>query len=223
MTKLFTGLIITLYVSILSCNEDNSPTQSKQSNANGTLLSQVEELKKTIPETNRNSDNDDWQDNVYRNRFYKFRVEFPKNWEYDKGTTKTTIARALNREYAAAISVTVTHLPDKPKNPNNIFESASMNDYEMQFNELLAIQNTKAENFKIEKGALNNFPAYIIQFTSKVSSGTKSYIYISKQIQCYYESKIYQININLPEDMYDSAMNIFYNRVINSFNFEISY
>lgn len=223
MTKFFAGLISLICITTFSCNQPDKKQQTQDTKSKDNFQSEIEEYKKSIPETNKNPDNDEWSDNVYRNRFYKFRVEFPKGWEYDKGTTKTTLARALNRQYAAAISVTVTHLPDQPKNPNSIFESNPMDSYATEFNKLLALQNTKAENFKIEKGALNNFPAYLIQFTSKVSSGTESYIYLSKQIQCYYNSKIYQININLPEDMDDADMNKFYNRVVNSFNFEIAY
>jgi hypothetical protein len=223
MYKFAAVLISLICVTIFSCNQSDKKQEAEAANSKGDFQSEVEEFKNSIPETNRSSDNDEWTGNLYRNKFYKFRIEFPKGWEYDKGTTKSTLARALNRPYAAVLSVTVTHLPDQPKNPDNIFESAPMNDYATEFNRLLALQNTKAEKFKIEAGALNNFPAYLIQFSSKVSSGTESYIYLSKQIQCYYDSKIYQININLPEDLYDSEMNKFYNRVINSFNFEIAY
>lgn len=223
MTKLLIGLTFFICVAILSCDQPQTQQQTQDTKETTNLQSEIDDYKKTIPETNQHPQNSEWRNNVYRNKFYKFRVEFPKGWEYDNGTTKSTLARALNREYAAAISVTITHLPDQPKNPNNIFESTPMQDYSRQFNEMLALQNTKAENFNIEKGALNNFPAYIIDFTSKVSSGLQSYIYLSKQIQCYYDGKIYQVNLNLPKDLYDAQMERDYNRVVNSFNFEIAY
>lgn len=224
MTKLLFKLTALFGFIFLSCNQSDGkqqPQETKQTTTN--LQSEAENYKKTIPETNQAPQNSQWRNNVYRNKLYKFRVEFPKGWEYDDGTTKSTLARALNREYAAAISVTVTHLPDQPKNPNNIFESMPLQNYTSQFNELLALQNTKAENLNIEKSALNNFPAYVIDFTRKVSSGTQSDIYLSKQIQCYYDKKIYQVNLNLPKDLYDVQMERDFNRVVNSFNFEIAY
>lgn len=223
MTKLLFKLTALLGFFMCSCNQANEKQQTQETKLTTNLQSEIESYKKTIPETNQDPKNAKWRNNVYRNKFYKFRVEFPKGWEYDNGTTKSTLARALNREYAAAISATVTHLPDLPKNSNNIFESMPAQDYPRQFNELLALQNTKAENLSIEKGALNNFPAYVIDFTSKVSSGTQSYIYQSKQIQCYYDGKIYQVNLNLPIDLYDTQMERDFNRVVNSFNFEIAY
>ncbi len=220
---LFKGLFFLFAITASGCSTPDNKTQEKIAEPKKDFQTKIEDYKKTIPGTVKNSANDEWRENVYRNRFYKFRVEFPKGWEYDNGSTKTTLARALNRKYAAAISVTVTHLPDNPKNPNNIFESYTEETLLSEFNKLLAMQNTKAENFKIQKGALNNFPAYLIQFTNEASSGTESYIYLSKQVFCYYDSKIYQVNINLPEEMYDANMNKWYNRVVNSFNFEISY
>jgi len=183
----------------------------------------VDDYKKSIPETIKGSETEEWNDNVYRNKIYKFRVEFPKNWEFDKGTAKHTVARAINRNYVAVIAVTIMHLPDQPKNPNNIIESTSAAEYKAEFNKLLSLQNTKAENLNIKEGSLNNFPAYIIDFTHKASSGTQTEIFKTIQIQSYYNSIIYQITLNVPTDKFDSEINLIFNRVLNSFNFELAY
>lgn len=226
MTKLIFGLFFLTYITMVGCDQTEKKQPQEQDSKTKTEKSfqeEIQEYKKTIPATNRNPENDEWRNNVYRNKFYKFRIEFPKGWEYDAGTTKTTLARAINREHGAAFSVTITHLPDEPPYPNDIIKSSPPDEYGKDFNKILALQNTKAENLKIEKGFLNNFPAYLIEFTQVVSSGSRTFTYLGKQIQCYYDSKIYQINLNLPVDAYDNEMNKFYHRVVESFNFEIAY
>ena len=225
MTKLISRLLFLICITAVGCNQtEKKEPQAKDPPKEKTFKEEIQDYKKTIPATNKEPENDIWNRNVYRNNFYKFRVEFPKGWEYDNGTTKSTLARALNRESGAAFSVTVSHLPDKPTNPNDITESYSTTDqFEKYLNEALALQNTKAENFKIQKGYLNNFPAYLIEFTHVVSAGARTYTYLGKQVQCYNDSKIYQVNLNLPLDEYDNEMNKLYHRVVESFNFEIVY
>jgi hypothetical protein len=223
MPKFCIGLLVAVCCTALSCNQPAKQSKSSEAIPKNDLQSEVDEYKKSIPETNKDSGTDEWNDNVYRNKVYKFRVEFPKNWEFDKGTAKHTVARAINRNYVAVIAVTIMHLPDQPKNPNNIIESTSAAEYKAEFNKLLALQNTKAENLNIKEGSLNNFPAYIIDFTHKASSGTQTEIFKTIQIQSYYNSIIYQVTLNIPTDKFDSEINLIFNRVLNSFNFELAY
>lgn len=224
MLKNLKIVLAILSIAFCSCSTPDKKEKIKEEPIKAdNLQKEIDELKKVIPETNKNPDNDEWNGNTYRNRFYKLRVEFPKDWEYDKGTTKITLARAINRDFVAVISVTVKHLPPPVTNPNNIFETQSIEEYKSVFKQFLALQNVEAKSLKIEKGTLNNFPAYIIEFRSKASSGTISEMYLAKQIQCYYDSKIYQINLNIPERLYDNNIETIFNRVIHSFNFEIVY
>ena len=193
-------------------------------NENATSKSKINEDLKTndaLPTTDKNKTNEEWNDEVYRNKKYNFRIQFPKQWEFDKGTSNITLARALNREKGIAISVGVTHLADIPKNPNDIIKSISISDFKTDLiKELLKVQNTKAENFTTDKGFLNNFPAYILQFTSIQSSGKKSYEFLSKQVHCYYKSKIYVIAINIPTDEWTNEISVVFDRVVESFIFE---
>jgi hypothetical protein len=180
--------------------------------------------KDAVPTTDKSKSNEEWNDEVYRNKKYQFRLQFPKQWEYDRGTSKSTLARALNREKGIAISLGVTHLPENPQYPDDISKSFSASDYKTDLlKQLLTMQNTKVENFNIRNGFLNNFPAYILQFTSLQSSGTKSYMFLSKQVHCYFKSKLYVLTINLPTDEWTSEVSIMFDRVIESFNFEIVY
>lgn len=202
-------------------------TLSITSDKNISSNSEVDEYMKykdAVPDTDKSKANEEWNDEVYRNKKYQFRLQFPKQWEYDKGTSKNTLARALNREKGIAISVGVTHLPNNPKHPNDINKSISASDFKTDLlKQLLKMQNTKAENFNIQDGFLNNFPAYILQFTSLQSSGTKSYEFLSKQVHCYYKSKIYVLAINLPTDEWTKEISIIFDGVVESFNFETVY
>lgn len=224
MTKLTILFYFLIYTNLSSCQQPTKQkTKFELTKPQKGLQQGIQKQKKTIPLTNKDPKNDEWNNNIYRNKFYKFRIEFPKGWEYDKGSTKITIARAGNREIGAVFAVTVSHLAFKPKNPNDITKEDSTYLDKKFFNERLALQNKKAENFKVQKGYLNNFPAYLIEFTHVVLSGTRRYIYLAKQVECYQDSKLYTIALNLPLEAYDDEMDNLYNRVVASFNFEIAY
>jgi hypothetical protein len=181
-------------------------------------------FKKTIVDVDKSPGTFQWDNEVYRNTRYKFRVQFPKNWEYDNGTARHTLARAINEKKIAAISVSVTPLSKKLEFPNNIFKSGiPINKMEAFMNDAMALQNSKIENFNIQKGFLNNFPAYLYEFTSVQKMGTDINTYLSKQVQCYYDNNIYQINLNIPVELYTQDIASTFKKVINSFNFEIAY
>ena len=226
-TKLFMNrLFIATAIFLVSCssNKTETPLTDRKDSAKSFEQGLSDYITET-PLTNRNTENNEWTKNVYRNKYYKFRIEFPKGWEYDDGSTKTTLARSLNRNIGATISVFVSHIADqeKPSNPNDIVVSVPLNSYTTDFNKSMALQNTKAETLKIEIGKLNNFPAYLISFTTLASSGNRSYTFLSKQIHCYQKGLLYQIALNIPIDYYNSDIELLYERTINSFNFENSY
>lgn len=211
---------------ILGCSSNKSENPSSVIKTSDSEFEQgLNDYIKSTPLTNRDTSNNEWKGNVYRNKFYRFRIEFPKGWEYDNGSTKITLGRSLNRNIAATISVFVSHIApqEKPSNPDNIVSSVPLNSYLRDFNKSMALQNTKAENLETEIGFLNNFPAYMISFITNQSSGTKSFKFLSKQIQCYQNGLMYQIALNVPLDNYSSDLELQYKRTIESFNFENAY
>jgi len=214
--KTFIGFFI--FFIALSCNQADENTNNDNKKD---IAEKVEEYKKQIPDTNVDPKNDEWKDNLYRNKFYKFRVEFPKKWEYDKGSANITLARALNRDIGATIAVAVKHLSADSKKSNNINDVMPKESFEKSFTELTGLQNVVPEDFKIEDAFLNNFPAYIIQFKHKQSMGTQILTYFTKIIQCVYDSKIYQITLNIPVDFYNFEIKKIIKKVIEDFVFEI--
>lgn len=203
---------------ILGCNQSNTIPDSQESTSKSEPSSQTEEHIKTTHETRKNSNDDDWNNNIYTNNFYKFKIEFPKEWEYDNGASKNTLARAGNREIGATFSSQVIHLVEPPVNPNDINESLTINELKSVTNGTY-LPFKDIGNVKIEKGFLGNLPAYLIEFTHRVSSGQRTFVYFTKQIQCYKNSKLFQLTLNIPKDSFDDEMTILYERVINSFIF----
>ena len=196
--------------------------QKKQDEVEQINTEEYLEYKNKILETDKSKQNEVWINEFYRNTKYKFRISFPKNWEYDGGTSKRTVARAFTREKGITMSVSVTHLEHiKSKDSNNIYSISPIT--KDQMNQILAFQNMQLDNFTVEKGYLNNFPAYIYEFTSKQSAGTDSYTYVSKQVQCYNGNKIYVLGINLPIENWDADMYIEFDRFVKSFIFEIMF
>ena len=193
-----------------------------QSNTSKVFEEGLNDYIKKMPVTNRDSENNEWRKNVYRNKYYKFRIEFPKEWEYDDGSSKTTLARSFNREIGATISVFVSHIVDyeKPSEPNDIVKSIPLKLYTANFDKYMALQKTQAQNIEIKTGSLNNFSAYLLTTKTLESSGERSFMYISKQIHCYRNGLLYQIALNIPIDYYNSSIELLFIRVIDSFKFE---
>jgi hypothetical protein len=177
----------------------------------------VQNVKEKEVPTDKSKLNETWDENIYRNSKYKFRVSFPKGWEYDNGTSKITLARALNREKAAVLLVGVKHIPKADEH------TATDSEYKKQFIELLSLQNVVPENIEVTDGYLNNFPAKFITLKSLEKIGTLEIMYISKQILCFIEDKQYGLTLNIPADEYDSEIVKLWNRYIGSFKFEFAY
>lgn len=203
---------------LLGCNQSNTKPDSQESKAKNNPSSQTEKENKATTETKKSSEDDNWNNNIYTNNFYKFKVEFPKEWEYDNGASKNTLARAGNREIGASFSSQVIHLVEPPVNPNDINESLTIKEIKSITNSTY-LPFKDIGNVKIEKGYLGNMPAYLIEFTHRVSSGQRTFIYFTKQIQCYKNSKLFQLTLNIPKDSFDDKMTILYERAINSFIF----
>jgi hypothetical protein len=160
-----------------------------------------------------------WEGGKYSNIKYGFAIEFPDGLEYDRGTMELTLARAINRKKGIVFSVNVN--PDVPTgaDPNNITETYSEKDMELVVKLLTNSQNTVGENIKVEKGSLHNFPAYIIEYESIQSSGSRSIRYIGMQVQCMKDGKIYNVAINLPKAEWTQGNQFLFRRVIDSFKF----
>ena len=223
---LINRLIIVTVFFILSCSSNKTETPiNLGKNSSNSFKQGLNDYIKATPITNRDTANNEWKVSVYRNKFYRFRIEFPKGWEYDNGSSKTTLARSINRNIGATISVFVSHVAaqEMPSNPDNIVLSVPLNSYIQNLDKSMALQNMKAEKLETDIGFLNNFPAYIISFITIHSSGKKSLKFLSKQIHCYQNGLLYQIALNIPIDYYSSDIELLYNRTIESFNFENSY
>lgn len=214
-------LLIATVVFLFSCSNNKTKAPVLSKNSSQTSEQRLSDNIKATPETNKDPQNNEWNKNVYRNKLYKFRIEFPIGWEYDAGTSSTTLARSLDRTIGATISVLVSHTAEheKPSNPNNIVASIPVTTYKNDINKVMASLNTKAENLKVEIASLNKFPAYLVSYTAKPSAD-KSYTFLFQQIHCFHNGLLYQISMSIPNDFYSSDIELLYESTIKSFYFE---
>jgi hypothetical protein len=187
---------------ILSC--DNSQSQKNQSTSNIQL--NAKEVK------------DEWELNKYRNYEHKFRIEFPENYGYDNGTTLNTVARSYNKKFGVTFSVLVINTNLTNEYPSDITKIQTLSDVKSEFKN--NNRNLEFKNVKVESCFLNNYPAYCTYSTRIVKSGDIQMNYISSQIKCLKDNKIYQVTLNMPLDLWDEDYENMYNRVVGSFNFE---
>jgi hypothetical protein len=201
-----------LYVSILSisCN-----SQKKEK----TSIDNQDNVKSSQKQTIKNDINDGWNNNIYTNALYKFKIEFPNEWQHDNGASDRTLARTYDRKLGASFSMQVIHLPKEFENSNDIWKSVN----EAEMLEATKIETSQSfkevNNIKIEKGYLKNNNAYIVSLNHKVYSGTRSFKYLVKQVKCFKNGKLYQITFTIPDDYFNDTMSILFTRVIDSFLF----
>lgn len=160
-----------------------------------------------------------WKDNVYTNNVYRFKVEFPKNWEYDNGAHENTLARAGDKKYGFSASVQVIKLPADVKNSDDIFNSLTKE--EMKESMEIEISNTilkSVKEIKVEKGFVSNINAYICSFFHTVSSGTRSVEMSTMQIRCFRNGNMIQLSYSAPKSNLKEATQ-FFNRTTDSFLF----
>lgn len=201
-----------LYISILSIS---CSSQKKEE----TLIDNQDSVKISQEQTVKNDINDGWNNNIYTNALYKFKIEFPNEWQHDNGASDRTLARTYDRKLGASFSMQVIHLPQEFENSNDIWKSAN----EAEMLEATNIETSQSfkevKNTKVEKGYLKNNNAYIVSFNHKVYSGTRSFKYLVKQVKSFKEGKLYQITFTIPEEYFDNTTSILFTRVIDSFLF----
>ncbi|MBL0202173.1 MAG: hypothetical protein IPP81_19055 [Chitinophagaceae bacterium] len=176
-----------------------------------------------VAQTVKSPTNDHWNNNIYTNSFYNFKVEFPKGWETDNGASQRTLARVFNREFGASFSVQVINLPAPFKNSNDIWKSLSKDDMLA----VLKIETNndmfkKVSNIKVSQGYLSSEHAYLVELIHEASSQQRTFTYLIKQIRCFKKGKQYQITFTLPVIYNTNDMQVIYNRVIDSFVFYVN-
>ncbi|MBC7873836.1 MAG: hypothetical protein H7Y01_07570 [Ferruginibacter sp.] len=204
-----------MFCVIISCNDSKTKTVAQESTASKDTTLNADEPQKITTKTRKNPEDDDWNNNIYTNNFYKFKIEFPKEWEYDNGASTNTVARAGNREVGATYSAQVIHLNEPPVYPDDICKSLTIDGVK----ETITGHASEKEKLKVETGFLGNKPAYFLAFTHRLSSGKKTVVYLTRQIQCYRKSKLFLVTLNIPHDSYNNERALLHERVIDSFRF----
>jgi hypothetical protein len=181
----------------------------------------LKEFKKITTETDKSEINDVWVGSIYRNKKYHFRVKFPDNWEYDKGMSINTVARAFDREYGITLSVAIQQLPLVISDETDIYSKISSNEYKEFFRSTFEkAYNTKLEALTIDKSILNNRPAYMLKANYEMSSLDQTVTFMMKSITCLKDSKYYSVQIVIPADFYNEEIDQLFRSFVKSFIFE---
>ena len=181
---------------------------------------------------------EEWRDNLYRNNKFKFRIEFPttmvkddrlnekdayNEWEYMKGAGKNVLAKAVNVKMAITISITVRPVElDNPPKHNDIWQELDEKDIEAPIRENMSKHNYTCTNFKVKKGALSNFNAYVTSYNIVVRSEDNENIdYFYKSFQCYVKGNMYNVSISSPSFFWENEeLQKTFSSVVDSFQFE---
>lgn len=211
-------IIIANFYLVISCNGH----QSNQRPSNEVTTDELREFNKVTQETDKSEENDVWHGSIYRNKKYHLRIQFPTDWEYDKGMSVNTLARAIDRQRGITLSVAIQHLPVEVPDTMDVYESVSGEEFKRSFSRVFEETNsTTIDDLEIERSALNNLPAYLLTATYDLTSMDRTLTFMMKQICCLKESKYYNVQIVLPKEFYDEETAQVFRSFVDSFKFEL--
>lgn len=142
---------------------------------------------------------------LYSNFKYKFSMNFPDNWQLDRGVSEHTIIRGSQKDSAISFSVNVITINDSKLNDLNIWDLWDKKELKMDENSRQMLSNSLNTE-------LYNYITRKIYISNKEAIETKcSYIVreleFEYEIQCFFYS-IYQppytytIGLQIPWDFY---------------------
>ena len=157
---------------------------------------------------------------LYSNFKYGFSMDFPDNWEIDRGVAQHTIIRAGQRDSVLLAFVNVIELKDVKEDISvwSIWDNKSLKFEESYKASMEKTVNEKLINFKYRKVHINNRESIETKFSYIVKE-----VDIEYEMQCLFYSvyKIpftYTIGFKIPKFLYDENP-IRYNYMINNFIF----
>jgi hypothetical protein len=211
-------LYILLFFSFVFTNCNNGTDQKS------TAISKEEKIKdtdKVAPPAVRNPGDEEWLDNVYRNKKYKFRMAFPKGWELAAGSSEKVLAQALYKENGTVISVSVGELKAKSDETKDIFSVMDEATAKEKFVDVYNTGHQKVIDYKIKKGSLSHLNAYIVETSFTTASSKDGMVYKIKQLIAISGGKTYIVAINMPEQLWNDSNKFIFSIVLESFVFEL--
>ncbi|HZV71869.1 MAG TPA: hypothetical protein VFG10_20145 [Saprospiraceae bacterium] len=215
--KFYFSYSILLILLLVSCKEQKSQPPSEKPLS----VESNRDTNKVTPAIDKNVANDEWKGSFYRNKKYHFSIQFPKGWEYDKGMSVNTLARAVDRQKGISLSMTIQHLPTEVPDDTDIFEAISIDDFKDMVNKLLVSTNkSSVSKSEVKKGALNNLPAYNLTTTYDLTSMDRTMTFVMRQVQCLKDSKYYNVQMVIPLTYYNDDTEQVFRSMVDSFKFE---
>jgi hypothetical protein len=167
----------------------------------------------------KSPENDEFQGNLYRNKKYHFRLEFPVNWDVNHGKAPHTVFKAQEANLGASVAINI--IPwDGVEISKFTHTDVELNNTTTEIKRALESQNINPTNLVINKSFLFNFPSYTTSYNYVLRSQEYEIPYKLRQIQCLHNGGIYTVVASMPQKVWDFEMDNNINNVINSFRFE---
>lgn len=148
---------------------------------------------KNFPETDRNADNAEQIDNLYRNKLYNFKIEFPVGWDQRPGDGASILQKAVKG--GNSINVGVQEFPPE-------FKDSEINIYDMELEKeyFKEIKNKFTEAKLVASGytKIDNKDAFYIEYTWLYGP----ILVHNKQWQVINDNALYTITAGSAEDEY---------------------
>jgi hypothetical protein len=166
----------------------------------------------------KSPENDEISGQQYRNKKYKFRLDYPVGFEIVRGGAQHTVFKAAEKRLGAAFTITVMQYDD----PNLARFNHEEGEYDLNyFRTMLMEQGINPVNMRLDKTFLINFPSYTMSYDYILRSQSYEIPYRMKQIQCVIDGGLYTIGVSMPQQSWTEEMEYAITTSINSFRFEL--
>lgn len=157
---------------------------------------------------------------VYSSYKYGFTVDFPDNWTIDRGVSKHTIIRGVQKDSAISFSINVIEVKNikSTKNTWEFWDKNLENFRSNQFELLSQALNSKLSNYKNRKVYIYNTPAIetTFNFTNKNIDLEFEIDMIMYSVMI--DSFKYTITLSLPQLIYNENP-FYFKSLIRNFKF----
>lgn len=169
-----------------------------------------------VSKTDTSSKYDFSKKGFYRNSKYKFQIHFIDDWQLDKGGDfDNVVVRSTQSDSGKTIGVLIIEYPNQ-----KMKDKVPTEKDKQEIIESLKLQGITPNDFKIERGWLNNFPANITTYNFIKRDDKYEVSYMMKQINCTTNNIMYCLSISMPSVFYTESEESRIYKVISSFYFQ---
>ena len=209
--------LIVLFTSMvfLSCT---SNINEKVSNNEGFMPS-YKELSTDTNNVNTFIEHFDSITNIYSNFRYGFSMNFPNNWDIDKGVSEHTIIRAYEKDSSISCAVNVIEIEMDKNSKQTMWSVLAKNEelIETQLKQMVEKSlKTKIDYYSLEKIYIKNYEALKREYTYTVKNLDYQFEMRTLMYQLINPPYTYTVVLNVPNIFYTENPHR-YNTIVDGF------